>query len=158
MLKLKLQYFGYLMLRTDFLEKILMLGKTEGGKRRGGQRMRDGWMASPTWWTWVWASSGSWWWTGKPGVLWSMGLQRVRHDCATELNWNDSKCPGNFSYCIYSSNKFTTHERTRLWSRRTWAHFLLWGHQNHWIIINIKDWSLLKKILHPKTYWRNLIR
>ena len=48
MLKLKLQYFGHLMLRMDSLEKILMLGKTEGGKRRGGQRMRDGWMASPT--------------------------------------------------------------------------------------------------------------
>ena len=46
-----------------------------------------GWMASPTWWTWVWASSRSWWWTGKPGVLQSMGLQRVRHDWATELKW-----------------------------------------------------------------------
>ena len=49
----------------------------------------DGWMASPTWWTWVWASSRSWWWTGKPGVLQSMGLQRVRHNWATELNWTD---------------------------------------------------------------------
>ena len=47
----------------------------------------DGWMASPTRWTWVWASSGSWWWTGKPGMLHSTGLQRVRHDWATELNW-----------------------------------------------------------------------
>ena len=47
----------------------------------------DGWMASPTQWTWVWASSGSWWWTGKPGVLQSMGSQRVRHNCETELNW-----------------------------------------------------------------------
>ena len=45
----------------------------------------DGWMVSPTWWTWVWASSGSWWWTGKPGMLQSMGSQRVRHDWATEL-------------------------------------------------------------------------
>ena len=47
----------------------------------------DGWMASPTQRTWVWASSGSWWWTGKPGVLQSMGLQRVRHSWATELNF-----------------------------------------------------------------------
>ena len=47
----------------------------------------DGWMASPTRGTWVWASSGSWWWTGKPGMLQSMGLQRVRHDWVTELNW-----------------------------------------------------------------------
>ena len=50
----------------------------------------DGWMASPTWWTWVWASSGSWWWAGKPGVLQSMGSQRVRHDWATELKWKIS--------------------------------------------------------------------
>jgi len=46
----------------------------------------DGWMASLTQWTWAWASFGSWWWTGKPGVLQSMGLQRVGHDWATELN------------------------------------------------------------------------
>ena len=44
-------------------------------------------MASLTQWTWVWVDSGSWWWTGRPGVLWFMGLQRVRHDWATELNW-----------------------------------------------------------------------
>ena len=52
----------------------------------GDDRGWDGWMASPSWWTWVWASSGSWWWTGKPGVLQSKGPQRVRHDWATELN------------------------------------------------------------------------
>ena len=52
----------------------------------GNDRGWDGWMASPTQWTWMWASSRSWWWTGKPGVLQSMGLQRVRHDWATELN------------------------------------------------------------------------
>ena len=45
-------------------------------------------MASLTQWTWVWVNSGSWWWTGRPGVLWFMGLQRVRHDWATELNWS----------------------------------------------------------------------
>ena len=56
-LKLKLQYFGHLMRRTDLLEKTLMLGKIEG--RRGDNRGRDGWMASLTRWTWVWASSGS---------------------------------------------------------------------------------------------------
>ena len=53
----------------------------------GDNRGWDGWMASPTQWTWVWVNSGSWWWTGKPGVLWFMGLQRVRHDWVTELNW-----------------------------------------------------------------------
>ena len=51
----------------------------------GDDRGWDGWMASPTRWTWVWVSSGSWWWTGKPGVLQSMGSQRVGHDWATEL-------------------------------------------------------------------------
>ena len=62
MLKLKLQYFGHLMQRTDSLEKTLMLGKIEGRRRRGRQRMRwlDG-ITRWTWWTWVWASSRSWW-------------------------------------------------------------------------------------------------
>ena len=55
----------------------------------GDDRGWDGWMASPTQWTWVWVNSGSWWWTGRPGVLWSMGLQRARHDCSTELNWTN---------------------------------------------------------------------
>ena len=51
----------------------------------------DGWMASPTQWTWVWVNSGSWWWTGRPDVLQSMGSQRVRHDWVTELNWTITK-------------------------------------------------------------------
>ena len=86
MMKLKLQYFGHLMWSTDSLEKTLMLGKIEGG-RRGDNRGWDGWMASPTWWTWVWVNSGSWWWTGRPGVLQFMASQRVKHHWATELNW-----------------------------------------------------------------------
>ena len=53
----------------------------------GDDRGWDGWMASPTQWTWVWASSGSRWWTGKPGMLQSMGSQRVGHNWVTELNW-----------------------------------------------------------------------
>ena len=87
MLKLKLQYFGHLMQRVDSLEKTPILGGT-GGRRRGDDRGWDGWMASLTQWTWVWASSGSWWWTGRPSVLHSMGLERVRHDWVSELNWN----------------------------------------------------------------------
>ena len=89
MLKLKLQYFGHLMRRVDSLEKTLMLGGIVGRRRRGRQRMR-GWMASLTWWTWVWVNSGSWWWTGRPGVLWFMGSQRFGHDWETELNWKYS--------------------------------------------------------------------
>ena len=58
-----------------------------GGK--GDDRGWDGWMASPTWWTWVWVNSGSWWWTGRPSVLQFKGLQRVGHDWVTELNWTE---------------------------------------------------------------------
>ena len=76
----------HLMWRTDSLEKSLMLGKIEG-RREGVNRGWDGWIASPTRWTWIWASSKSWWWTGTPGVLQSMGSQRVRHDWATKPNW-----------------------------------------------------------------------
>ena len=85
-LKLKLQYFGHPMWRTDSLEKTLLLGKIKGRRRRG-DRGWDGWRASPTQWTWVWAGSGRGWRTGRPGVLQLMRLQRVRHDWATELNW-----------------------------------------------------------------------
>ena len=56
----------------------------------GDGRGWDGWMASPTQWIWVWVNSGSWWWTGRPGVLQCMGSHGVRHDWVTELNWTDS--------------------------------------------------------------------
>ena len=82
MLKLKLQYFGHLMWRVDSLEKTLMLGGI-GGRRRRDDRAWDGWMASRTRWTCVWVDSGSWWWTGRPGVLQFMRLQRVGHDWET---------------------------------------------------------------------------
>ena len=76
MLKLKLQYFGHLKRRSDSFEKAPMLGKIEG-RRRG--RGWDGWTASPTQQTWVWASSRNWWWTGKPGMLLQcMGSQKSR--------------------------------------------------------------------------------
>ena len=79
MLKLILQYFGHLMGRTDSLEKTRMQGRLKAGGE-GDNRGWDGWMASPTRWTWVWVRSGSWGWTGRPGVLQSMGSQRVGHD------------------------------------------------------------------------------
>ena len=88
MLKLKLQYFGHLMRRADSLEKTLMLGGLGAGGE-GDDRVWDGWMASRTWWTWVWVNSGRWWWTGRPGVLRFMGSQRVGLDWATELNWTE---------------------------------------------------------------------
>ena len=63
-------------------------GLGTGGER--DDRGWDGWMASPTRWTWVWVNSGGWWWTGRPGALWSMGSQRVGHDWVTELDWNNT--------------------------------------------------------------------
>ena len=85
--KMKLQYFAHLMQRTDSFEKTLMLGKIEG-RGEGDDRGWGGWMASPTKWTWVWASSGSWWWTGKPGLQQSMGSQSwARLSNWAELNW-----------------------------------------------------------------------
>ena len=96
----------------------------------GGDRGWEGWMASLTQWTWVWVNSGSWWWTGRPGVLQSLGLQRVGHDWATELNWAEllSVYYGRFSgrslsrqiesfwhyHELFSSGK--ADEMTRVWS------------------------------------------
>ena len=85
MLKLKLQYFGHLMPRTDSLEKTPIRLKAGG---EGNDRWWDGCMASLIRWTWVWASSRSWWWTGKPGVLQSMRSQRVGHHWVTE-QWQE---------------------------------------------------------------------
>ena len=90
MLKLKLQYLGHLMRRVDSLEKTLVLGGLGTGGE-GDDRGWDGWMTSPTQWTWVWVNSGSWWWTGRPGMLRFMGLQRVGDNWATELNWTDAE-------------------------------------------------------------------
>ena len=86
MLKLRLQYFGHLMRRTDSLEEIwpwCWERLRAGGE--GDNRGWDSWMASLIQWTWVWVGSGSWWWTGKPGVLQSMRSQRVGHNWVTKL-------------------------------------------------------------------------
>ena len=84
MLKLKLQYFGHMMWRTDSLEKTLLLGKTEGRRRKGRQRMR--WLdGSPLQWTWVWVNSRSWWWTGGLACCSLWGCKEL--DMTEWLNW-----------------------------------------------------------------------
>ena len=77
-----------------YREKALSFSSFKGTERlkaggAGDDRGWHGWMASLTQWTWVWVSSGNWWWTGRPGVLQSMGLQRIGHNWVTELNWTE---------------------------------------------------------------------
>ena len=102
--KLKLQYFGQLMWRADSLEKILMLGKIEG-KRRRGSRGWDGMRASPTERTWIYANSRRQWRTGEPGVLQSVGSRRA--GMSQRLNNND-KCAFRVQWTFSSSLKFST--------------------------------------------------
>ena len=95
MLKLKLQYFGHLMRRADSLKRPWCWErlKAEG---EGDNRGWNGWMASPSQWTWVWVSSGSWWWTVRTGLLHSMGSQsQTRLSNWTELNWDTFYDPVN---------------------------------------------------------------
>ena len=91
-LMLKLQYFGPLIQITDFKKRSWCWERLRGGGEEGDRRW-DGWMASPIQWIWVWANSGRWWRTGKPGMLQSMGLQRIRHDSVNEQQqcniWHD---------------------------------------------------------------------
>ena len=88
----------------------------------GDDRGWDGWMASPTWWTWVWVSSGRWWWAGRPSVLQSMGSQRVGHDWVTELNWTDEKCPWKVS-------SFTSRGQAKI----AWITVCNLGIENWWV-------------------------
>ena len=89
LLKLKLQYSGHLCEELTHWKRLWCWERLGAGGEGDG-RGWDGWMASLTWGTWVWVNSGSWWWTGRPGMLWFMGSQRVGHDWATELNWTEN--------------------------------------------------------------------
>ena len=86
MMKLKLQYFSHLMWRINSLEENPDAGKDRTGEE-GDKRGWDGWMASLTRWTWVWVGSRGWWWTGKSGMLQSMGSQ----SCSWQSNWSELK-------------------------------------------------------------------
>ena len=127
MVKLKLQFYGPLMQKTDSFEKTLMLRTTEG-REEGDDGGWDGWMAALTPWTWVWGSSGCWWWRGKPGMLQSMGWQGVGYDWAIQLNWTDfslTRGPNISGFCailFFTESDFTF----STWNIHNWVLFPLW--------------------------------
>ena len=98
--KLWLYWTLYMLCEELTCWKRLWCWEGLGAGGEGDDRGWDGWMTSLTRWTWVWVNSGSWWWTGRPGELQFMGLQRVGHDWATELNWTD--------ICYVSSDTYTS--------------------------------------------------
>ena len=89
-----------------------------GARGEGDDRGWDGWMASLTRWMWVWVNSGSWWWTGRPGVLRFMGLQRVGHDWATDLIWSDWKSKRYYSQVFGLSNWLDNYADNEEWGRK----------------------------------------
>ena len=110
----------------------------------------DGWMASPTWWTWILVNSGSWWWTGKPGVLRFMGLQRFRHDWATELNWTELNIWEHVQTKLTVCFHFISDKRTISWIQASendsflqkgttavWCHDLIKDGSIHWPVYSI---------------------
>ena len=155
MLKL-FQYFGHLMWITDSLEKTLMLGKIEGRRRRGQQRM-----ASPTRWTWVWANSGSWWWTGKPGMLQSMGSQRFGHDWATDLKCDENERPGKSlcfkAFCLAALyNEDISHTLLLLLCHHECMLGLLWWKDEtygEWICHSWGHWDMFASSQLPPETW-----
>ena len=98
MLKLKLQYFGHLKWRTDSFEKRPWCWKRLKTGVEGDNKGWGSWMASPIQWTWVWASSRSWWWTEKPGMLQSMESKRIRHNWVTKPNCTEALSWKQFGY------------------------------------------------------------
>ena len=112
MLNLKLQYSGHLMQKTDSLEKYWCWERLKV-RGEGDNRGWDGWMVSSIRWTWVWVSFGSWWWTGKPGMLQPTGSQRVGHNWGTEPNWTTGglcpmwHCPNQCTSCKVKFSVFS---------------------------------------------------
>ena len=112
MLKLKLQYFGNLCKElTHWKRPWCWEGLGAGGE--GDDRGWDGWMTSPTQWAWVWVNPGSWWWTGRPGVLRFMASQRVRHDWAAELNWTERSVMFSIFY-VFVGHQYVSLEKCLL--------------------------------------------
>ena len=162
MLKLKLQYCGHPMRRLTHLKRLWCWDKLKAGGE-GDDRRWDGWMVSLTQWTWVWVNSTSWRWTGRPGVLQSMGLQRVGHDWVTELNWTyhraNTFCNWHVSPArlglpkapTHILNQVCTHAQRSLPSiHKTFSEFWLQGDLHFSQHKGIKDTFILLSQLTPK--------
>ena len=139
-------------------------GLKVGGE--GDDRGWDGWMASPTQWTWIWVNSGSWWWTGKPGVLRSIGSQRVWHDWATDLNWTRLQWPVTMNIIFFFFFFFAHTSRIGWvillkWSKLSWFWVGSLTHQQSaggsdgvWLVEDVcccHGWSLLPMFSQPPT-------
>ena len=117
MLKLKLLYFCHLMQRTDSLERLWCWERLRAGGE-GDDRGWDGWIASPSHWTWVWVNSGCWWWTGRPGVLRPLGNNEL--DTTERLYWNDGSTSLSFLRNLHTivhcgcTNLHTREQRRRV--------------------------------------------
>ena len=94
-------------------------------------------MASPTQWTWVWVNSRSWWWTGRPGVLWFMGSQRVGHDWVTELNWTEPCSPVDVVLVSLHDHPFVL--------------FALYVSSSRWVILCL--WGPLSNVYSSMKLW-----
>ena len=141
-----------------FVFAILSLA-WEDRLRAGGEgdhRGWDGWMASPTQWTWVWVSSRSWWWTGRPGMLQSMGWQRVGHNWAATLNWGDR------SYLSIHPKSMSRH----IWLMLSYRSFMVWGltyksfiHFQVSLAYGVRKWSgfilLHVAVQFSQNYWKD---
>ena len=96
------------------------------GGEEGDDRGWDGWTASLTQWTWLWVNSGSWWWTGRPGVLRFMGSKRVGHHWAIELNWTEAL---KSFHCAWAQGKLHINVSRQTWflsclQKKTFGHCL----------------------------------
>ena len=151
-------------LKRPWCWKILKMGE-------GDDRGWDGWMASPIQWTWVWVNSRSWWWTGKPGVLQSMGSQRARHDWVTELDWPwllkrrllTTRLPGNslvwLFYTKYIVMKLTgktgvdknNQYKVKINNDQNWTQFYYrlntgWNRITDWWCWKLESWKKTGKV------------
>ena len=150
MLNLKLQYFGHLMRSANTLEKILVMGKIEGRRRRGQQRMRylDG---VTDMMDMSLSRHRELWWTGSPGMLQCMGSQRVRHDWVTELNWMSLSFREEGQWCLDIALEAHMCKTPLVRRRREWVameELVAGKSQDHicffWQIVLLAMWDKVK--------------